>query len=143
MYKISELEQNVINHLRQVIFILKKRLADQPTFSTLSSPQLNALIHLEKHQKSTVTALAKEEGISIQSMGVTINSLKKQGLIIATPDPSDKRKVLLSLSEQCHAEITAFKRESDIWLVEKIRQQLNIDEQRTLLNGVELLQKIL
>lgn len=143
MYEISELEQNVINHLRQVIFILKKRLADQPTFSTLSSPQLNALIHLEKYRKSTVTALAKEEGISIQSMGVTVNSLKKQGLIIATPDPSDRRKVLLSLSEQCQVEITAFKRESDLWLAEKMRQQLNTDEQKTLLNGVELLQKIL
>ncbi|WP_269913636.1 MarR family winged helix-turn-helix transcriptional regulator [Acinetobacter sp. HY1485] len=143
MYKISELEQHVIDHLRQVIFILKKRLSDQPTFAKLSSPQLNALIHLEKNQKSTVTALAKEEGISIQSMGVTVNSLKQQGLIIATPDPNDKRKTLLSLSEQCQAEVTAFKRESDLWLAEKIREQLNIDEQKVLLHGVELLQKIL
>lgn len=137
----NELEQKVVDHLRKVLFILKKRLADQPTFSKLTSPQLNALIHLEKFEVSTVTELAQQEGISVQSMGVTVNSLKKQGLIIATTDLSDKRKTLLSLSGVCRAEILAYKQQSDLWVANQIKTNLNEEEQAALLYGVQLLER--
>lgn len=142
MLEISELEQKVVDNLRQVIVILKKRLSTQPKSSNLSNPQLSALIYLVNNSNATVTELARNEDISVQSMGVHINYLKEQRLIISSKDPKDKRKLLLSLSENCRGEILEFKRISDLWVANKIREKLTDIEQEQLLLGVQLLEKI-
>ncbi|MEB3766361.1 hypothetical protein [Acinetobacter sp. MD2] len=141
MQKISDLEQNVIDNLRQVIMVLKKRLATQPKFANLSHSQLNVLIYLEKHTTATVTELAKNEGISVQSMGVNIQFLKDKHLLVFKKDMQDKRKTILSLSEQCGRDVRLFKQQSDLWFAEQINTKLSDAEQEQLLIGVRLLAK--
>ncbi|MEB5477882.1 MarR family winged helix-turn-helix transcriptional regulator [Acinetobacter pollinis] len=142
MDHISSLEQNVIDQLRQVVSVLKKRLSTQPTFASLSSSQLNALIYLYKNHTGTVSELAKEEEISVQSMGVNIQYLKQKNLITAVKDPNDGRKVLLSLTQECASNIEKFKKTSDLWVAKKIRNKLTTSEQEELLRGVQLLKSI-
>jgi DNA-binding MarR family transcriptional regulator len=64
----------------------------------LSLPETSALKRLEGGGPTTVTALARGEQISVQSMGATLSGLEARGLIERRPDPTDGRRAVLSIT---------------------------------------------
>ena len=46
-----------------------------------------------------MTALARAEQISVQSMGATLSTLEARGLIERHPDPADGRRSVMSVTE--------------------------------------------
>ena len=46
-----------------------------------------------------MTALAKAEQISVQSIGATLSALEARGLIQRDPDPADGRRSVMSVTE--------------------------------------------
>ena len=63
-------------------------------------PEASALKRLERGGPTTVTALAKEEQISVQSIGATLAGLQTRGLLERRPDPDDGRRSILSITER-------------------------------------------
>ncbi len=80
------------------ISLLVRRMR-QTRDETLTMPEASALARLEHGGSSTVTALAKLEQISAQSLGATLNALEERGLIKRNPDPSDGRQSLISITK--------------------------------------------
>lgn len=68
------------------------------TQGDLSLRETAALKRLELHGAMTLTALAKLEEISAQSMGATISALQQRGFVKRSPDPDDGRQTIVSLS---------------------------------------------
>jgi len=64
----------------------------------LSLPETSALKRLQRSGPVTVTALARAEQISVQSMGATLGALEARGLIKRDRDPNDGRMAILSIT---------------------------------------------
>jgi DNA-binding MarR family transcriptional regulator len=79
--------------------LFKRRLRQMPAEGELSLPESSALRRLERGGPATVTALAKTEQISVQSMGATLGPLQARGLIERHADPADGRRSVMSVTE--------------------------------------------
>jgi DNA-binding MarR family transcriptional regulator len=79
--------------------LFKRRLRQVPAEGELSLPESSALLRLERGGPATVTALARAEQISVQSMGATLSTLEARGLIERHPDPADGRRSVMSVTE--------------------------------------------
>jgi DNA-binding MarR family transcriptional regulator len=89
-----------------------------------------------------VTTLARAEGVRPQSMGATVSALQEAGLVSGTPDPTDGRQVMLSLTERARGWIKASRSAREDWLSQAIRSNLTAAEQEELEKAVGLLQRI-
>lgn len=72
-----------------------------------STPELAALVRLDRGGPATNADLAKAEQISPQSMSATLAGLERRGLIARAGDPHDGRRVLLSVTTAGKATIEA------------------------------------
>ena len=79
--------------------LFKRRLRQLPAPGELSLPESSALRKLERGGPATVTALAKAEQISAQSMGATLGTLEARGLVKRQSDPADGRRAVMSVTE--------------------------------------------
>src|ERR1700722_6360267 len=81
------------------VALFKRRLRQLPAEGGLSLPESSALRRLERGGPATVTALAKAEQISVQSMGATLHTLEARRLIERHADPADGRRSVMSITE--------------------------------------------
>ena len=79
--------------------LFKRRLRQLSAPGELSLPESAALRKLERGGPATVTALAKAEQISAQSMGATLGTLEARGLVKRQSDPADGRRAVMSVTE--------------------------------------------
>jgi DNA-binding MarR family transcriptional regulator len=81
------------------IGLFLRRLRQVQADDELTLPEASALKRLERGGPTTVTALAKEEQISVQSIGATLAGLRTKGLLERRPDPDDGRRSILVITE--------------------------------------------
>ena len=89
----------VAGALRVSVGLLWRRLRATREDGELTLPEMAALARLDHGGPATSTALARQEQISPQSMGATVSALEARGLIARSPDPTDGRRIVLSLTE--------------------------------------------
>lgn len=128
--------------LRATYGQLKRRLREETQLGELSWPQLRVLHFIDREGPSTVTALARTEGIRPQSMGETVSSLRSTGLLTGAPDPADGRQTVLSLTAEGLRAITAGRAARQDWLSRTVASQLTVDEQQLLIQAIALLKRI-
>jgi DNA-binding MarR family transcriptional regulator len=58
----------------------------------------SALARLESARSATSSDLARAEQITLQAMGATLAAIEERGLVERRPDPSDGRRVTMSLT---------------------------------------------
>jgi len=78
--------------------LFRRRLRQLPAPGELSLPESAALRKLERGGPATVTALARAEQISAQSMGATLSTLEARGLVQRQSDPDDGRRAVISVT---------------------------------------------
>ena len=80
---------------------LKLRLREHGGRNDLTPSQVSVVLLLEKNGSATVSSLARVEGMRPQSMSAVVAPLQESGLVVGTPDPSDGRQTLMSLTPKC------------------------------------------
>jgi DNA-binding MarR family transcriptional regulator len=90
---------NVAAALQIGIGLCLRRLRQVQADGGLTLPESSVLKRLEQGGPTTVTALAKAEQISVQSVGATLGALEARGLLERRPDPGDGRRAILSTTE--------------------------------------------
>jgi DNA-binding MarR family transcriptional regulator len=90
---------DVAGALHMSLGLLRWRLRQTPV-GELSLSERSALARLDRAGPATAAALARQERISPQGMGLTLGVLEERGLIERHADPADGRRVLVTLSEQ-------------------------------------------
>jgi DNA-binding MarR family transcriptional regulator len=85
--------------IRASVGLLLRRLRQVRPAGELSLPENSAMVRLERSGPMTPSALARLEQISPQSVGATIAALESRGLVERRQDPSDGRRILLSVTE--------------------------------------------
>jgi DNA-binding MarR family transcriptional regulator len=85
-------------HLSISLFLRRLRQS-KPAADDLSTPETSALSRLDRGGPTTSAELARADQISAQSMGATLSTLAARGLLERQPDPSDGRRVTVSISD--------------------------------------------
>jgi DNA-binding MarR family transcriptional regulator len=121
---------------------LKRRLREQASAGDLTPSQTSVLAHLDRHGPTTVTALARAEGVRSQSMGATVAVLEAAGLVQGSPDPKDGRQTILSLTSACRELISTGRAARHDWLFRAIQTKLSAREQEQLAASMTLLNRL-
>ena len=90
--------EDVARALLVCVGLLRRRLRQTPVGGALTFPETAALSRLDRGGPAAAADLARREQISPQSMGATLSELETRGLINRRPDPSDGRRIMLSIS---------------------------------------------
>ena len=122
--------------LRVVLGQLMRRLRAEHRFSISHGAVLG---RLDREGPRSISDLATAERIRPQSMAQTVADLEADGLVTRRPDPADRRRAMVELTESGHAVLTAERRQREGWLAEAIAQGFSEDEQRVLAEAVRLL----
>jgi DNA-binding MarR family transcriptional regulator len=121
---------------------LKRKLREQASAGDLTPSQAAVLRHLGHNGATTVTALAKMEGVRPQSMGATVAGLEELGLVKGSPDAKDGRQTILSLTPACRDMIRTGRAARQDWLLRAIQSKLSAEEQAQLAFSLRLLSRI-
>jgi DNA-binding MarR family transcriptional regulator len=129
----------VASELRVVLGWLIRRLRAEHGFSLSQGAVLG---RLDREGARSVSDLAAAERVRSQSMAQTVGELEAGGLVARRPDPGDRRRALVELTEQGGAVLAADRRRREGWLARAIAEDLSTDEQRLLADAVELLRRL-
>jgi DNA-binding MarR family transcriptional regulator len=121
---------------------LKRKLRAQASTGDLTPSQTAVLRHLSQNGATTVTALARMEGVRPQSMGATVAGLETLGLVKGSPDASDGRQTMLSLTPACRELIRTGRAARQDWLLRAIQSKLSAEEQAQLAFALCLLNRL-
>jgi DNA-binding MarR family transcriptional regulator len=125
--------------LRVVVGQLIRRLrAEQQRFSM---SQGSVLGRLDRDGPQSVSDLAAAERVRPQSMAQTVADLEAAGMVARHPDPGDRRRALVSLTESGIETLLADRRQREGWLAAEI-EKLSSRDRATLARAVELLSEI-
>jgi DNA-binding MarR family transcriptional regulator len=128
--------------LRVLVGQFKRRFREKANLGDLTPSQMAVLRRLGSDGPTTVTGLARTEGMRPQSMGANIAALEAAGLVSGAPDPNDGRQTILSLTAACKERINAGRMAWDDWLLGAIQKSLSAEEQVELERAIELLKRL-
>jgi DNA-binding MarR family transcriptional regulator len=139
----SGLAWSIATELRAVYRKLKVRVREHAGGNDLTSSQSSVVLRLEKDGAATVSSLARAEGMRPQSMSAIVAPLQESGLIRGTPDPSDGRQTLMSLTPKCLKLLQEGRAARQDWIATTISQKLSHQEQVKLQEALQLLARLI
>jgi len=129
----------VASDLRFVLGQLMRRLRAEHRFPLSQGAVLG---RLDREGPQSVSDLAAAERVRPQSMAQTVSDLEADGLVERSPDPHDKRRALVALTEQGNEALAADRRNRIGWLARAITEDLSGEEQAVLRDAVQLLRRL-
>src|SRR6516162_8831962 len=132
--------------LRISVSRLARRLRVERTVPGLAEPdlsetQLAALAALDRHGSMTPGELAAHEKVQPPSMTRVISALVESQLVLREPHLSDRRQVVLTVTDAGRDLVTKARRRRDVWLAKKL-QELTPAERATLHAAAPILEKL-
>ncbi|MBW4093711.1 MAG: MarR family transcriptional regulator [Proteobacteria bacterium] len=128
--------------LRALVGKLKRRLREQADVGDLTPSQVSVLLRLEKDGQATTSSLARAEGMRPQSMATVIAALESAGLVSGAPDPTDGRRILLSLTDACRQWVQEGRAARQDWLSRRLQARLSVDEMEVVAMAAGLLNRL-
>lgn len=129
----------VASDLRVVLCQLVRRLRAEHRFPLSHGAVLG---RLDRDGPQSTSDLALAERVRPQSMAQTLGDLGADGLITRRPDPDDRRRALIELSDSGREALEQDRRHREGWLARSIDEELSPQEQEVLAQAVELLQRL-
>lgn len=126
------------SELRTVLGQLVRRLRAEHRFSLSQGAVLG---RLDREGGGSVSDLAVAERMRPQSMAQTVIDLESDGLVQRRPDPDDRRRWLVELTERGRTVLEADRRHREGWLAVAIAG-LSAEEQVLLHDAVRLLRRL-
>jgi DNA-binding MarR family transcriptional regulator len=121
--------------LRLVLGRLMRRLRAEHGFSLAQGAVLG---RLDREGAQSVSDLAGKEKMRPQSMAQTVADLENEGLVERNPDPHDRRRALVSLTQAGLELISTTRQRREGWLVRAI-EELPDEDRETVERAVLLL----
>ncbi len=140
--KDAALASELAAELRTTLGNLKRKLQQQGGQNDFNASQIAVLLRLEKDGPTTVSSLARAEGMRPQSMSAVIAPLEEKGFVVGAADPNDGRKTLMSLTKACKKWIEDGRAARQDWLTQAIQQKLSPHEQKQVSSAIRLLARL-
>lgn len=141
--KLSRTDAGLASALRVSVARLSRRLRTErdPDSDQLSPGQFAVLGLLDRLGEAAVGELAAHERVQPPSMTRTVTCLEEGGYVTRRPHESDRRQVVVTLSDQGRAAMEAERRRRDHWLAVRLRE-LSPEERQLLRQAVPVLDKL-
>jgi DNA-binding MarR family transcriptional regulator len=130
------------HEIRVVVGRLRRRFRESYDTEGLTPTQTSVLSRLSKDGPSSASALAAAERVRPQSMAMTLGVLDERGLIERRPDPDDRRRQLISVSEAGHAFLEDKRRAGEEWLSQALESGFTEDERQAIISSLALLDRL-
>jgi DNA-binding MarR family transcriptional regulator len=139
---VSRSAATTAREVKVVFSRLRRRIYGLALSDDLSGSQAAVLTRLHREGPSSASALASAEAVSHQAIGPILAVLEKRGYIQRSPDPTDGRRQLVSLTAAgvAQAEHTTSAREG--WLARALQDRLTEDERRVVRHAMALLNRL-
>jgi DNA-binding MarR family transcriptional regulator len=128
--------------LRALVGRLARRLRQTSVVGEMTLSQASVLSLLEREGPATPGILATKERISPQSMGAILISLEALGLVSRTPDPTDGRSLVISLTEAGLQAVQGARRQREERLARALADHFTAEEQQVLIAALPLLERL-
>jgi DNA-binding MarR family transcriptional regulator len=125
--------------LRVSVSRLSRRMRSQA--GSLSATQLAALGAVSRHAALTPGELAEHEKVQPPSMTRVIAALEERGLLTRSPHPTDRRQVILSVTEEGEKLLKEERRRKEAWLAQRLAE-LTPEEQEILRQAAPILERL-
>lgn len=133
-----------ISLLRKYLTQLNKKMRQEGRNSPETWTRMLVLSSIDRHgELATPSVIAKAEAMQSSNLAATLRELEHAALIVRAPDPSDRRKTLLRLSEQGVALLEESRARRDAWLETTISETLTESEQLQLEAILPVLEKLI
>ena len=119
-----------------------RRLRQAQPEGGLTLPEASVLKRLAQDGPATVTALARAEQISVQSVGATLGTLEARGLLERRPDPGDGRRAILSVTPAGRKALTATRDARTELLARALADGFSTAELRQLMTAAPLIERL-
>jgi DNA-binding MarR family transcriptional regulator len=126
----------VANRLRPALLKLARELRRESHALGVTGGQVSLLFQIHKHRGIGVRGLAALERVSAAAMSGHVDRLERAGLVRRTPDPGDRRRHGLSVTDEGERVLRSVKSRRTAWLVARL-EQLSPDELAALDAAVE------
>ncbi len=127
--------------LRDAIYRFNRRSRRTRPVGDLTVAQTSALTSLEVGGALTPSELADVERVQPPTMTKLVAKLEERGLVRRTPHPTDRRQVILSVTEAGQEILGQFERARDEWLTQRLAE-LSAEEREILRRAAEILQRV-
>ncbi|MEV6624632.1 MarR family transcriptional regulator [Amycolatopsis sp. NPDC051061] len=128
--------------IRAVVGQLHRRLRQVDNAGILTPSQSAVLNRLHRDGPATQGELAAAEHVRQQSMAATLGVLDELGYLARTPDPADRRRVVISLSEAGSDTVRGILQHRDEWLAQALVDALSPAELDAVTRALPLLQRV-
>ena len=121
---------------------LRRRIRALALIDDLSSSQAAVLTRLHKEGPSSTSVLAGKEAVSHQAIGAILAVLEERGFIQRSPDPTDGRRQLISLTAAGVGQAENHIGAREEWLARVLQDGLTEDERRVVRHAMTLLDRL-
>jgi DNA-binding MarR family transcriptional regulator len=141
MPPLAKVDLGLAGALRDAVGRLGRRMRQHSAHPELSLGQLAALRTLERHGPMTPGELAGHEKVQPPSMTKIVARLEELGYASRTPDPVDRRQVVMAVSASGRELLADDRRRRDAWVAQGLRA-LDADEIAALRAALPVLEKL-
>ena len=120
---------------------LARRLRSERADNDLTLTQLATLGTLERHGPLTPRELARHERVQPPSMTRVLTGLEERALVVRTPHPTDRRQVLVAVSDAARSLLHEDRRRRDVWLARRLAE-LSREERLALQAALPVLERL-
>jgi DNA-binding MarR family transcriptional regulator len=122
--------------------LLLHRLRQNPVQEELTISEISALTRLDRAGSATPGELAKLQQISPQGMGATLAALEDRGLVERHEDPSDGRRVVMSVTATGRQMLDNKRTARAVQLGKALSDNFTPDEMATLMVAAQLIERL-
>jgi DNA-binding MarR family transcriptional regulator len=135
----------VAHDLRLAVGRLARRLRQlyaQHPGDQLSFTELAVMSRLHRDGPATASQLANGERVTAQAVGAAIGALHQRGLVQRAPDPGDRRKTIVSLTDPGRSAFTVRQQAVIDRMVQAVASGCTAAERRQLAVAAPLLERL-
>lgn len=137
----TTLDTDLASRLRMSVMRLGRRLRQQRADDNLTPSQIAALATLDRDGALTLAELAAREHVQPPSMHRITGALEELGLVTRTPHPTDRRQVLIQVTDAGARLLAEDRKRRDAWLCRRL-SSLTPDEVQTLRDAAPILERL-
>ena len=127
--------------LRISLLRASRRLRMERSSTDINDGQYSVLHALAKLGPLTPGALAEREHVQPPHITRTVAALVEAGLVSRGEHPTDKRQVLVTLTDAGEQEVRETRRRRDAWLAQRLKD-LTLAERTVLAEATEILRRL-
>jgi DNA-binding MarR family transcriptional regulator len=130
---------DLAHDLRETFGRLVRRLRAESDFPIT---QMAVLGRIDRQGPVSISDLAAAERVRPQSMAQTVREVEVAGWVSRRPDPDDRRRQILELTEAGLARIRANRAAREDWLTQALERELDSAEREQLGEALALIQRL-